>query len=71
MPCIQGKIMIEITWTNCADEMPPDGMRVIILAFGEYMKMTWCGELSRVASNKTEWTPYTDEKWEELNNGRD
>ena len=59
--------MEKINWTNCGDEMPPDGMRVIIKAYGEYMKFNWCSHLTRVATNRTRWTEYTPEKWEELN----
>ncbi|NBQ67535.1 MAG: hypothetical protein EBU46_01370 [Nitrosomonadaceae bacterium] len=65
--------MTEITWINCADEMPPDDethviMRlsnpvVIQVAKGNQINHIY----SKIIPNMWEWTPYTDEKWKELN----
>jgi len=63
-----GKYVPEITWTNCAEQVPPNGLRVIIHAYGEYMKFVWDADmLNHIASSKTNWTPYIEEKWKELN----
>lgn len=60
--------MTQIHWTKCSERMPPDGMRVIIQAYGEYMKFAWDEKvLNTVATCNTSWTPYTVEKWKELN----
>jgi len=62
--------MTEIIWTNCEDELPPHDMRVIVKAYGEYMKFHWNEGLNKIVTNKTDWTPYTPEKWEFLNNDK-
>ena len=34
----------------------------------EHMKFVWDADmLNHIASSKTNWTPYTPEKWKELN----
>lgn len=59
---------VEITWTNCADEMPPDDY-VICRSYVtngtiKYHKIR--GELFNPNSGNWQWTKFTQEKWEEL-----
>jgi len=81
---------MEITWTNCAEEMPADDDSLIIVKLsyvepdiaycphGKIADLTvikssiFLSEIGHVKYRawKKYWTPYTDEKWEELN-GRD
>lgn len=65
-----------ITWTNCADEMPPSTLQVIVVNLEGYYKITKGKNLHDLASyreieQKTmshlEWTPFTPEAWAELN----
>jgi len=65
----------EITWTNCADEMPPAAAKVIVDEEG-YYNITTGKQLHDLASYREieqrtmshmEWTSYTPEKWKELN----
>jgi hypothetical protein len=61
----------EITWTNCADEMPPYNRRYIILKLERsnktFLKLLVSDELRGMDTTCWHWTPYTPEKWEELN----
>ena len=61
----------KITWTNCADAMPPDDVLVIVKSWtGNIFKLTRYALNSSVAlygAENYKWTPYTLEKWEELN----
>lgn len=65
----------EITWTNCADEMPPSAMQVITDNEGYYNIITGktlhdtasFREIEQKTMSHLYWTPYTPEKWEELN----
>ena len=73
--------MTQIQWTRCSERMPPDdGTKIIakneseddyVLTTGLRLKvyLASCGDTwNRVKiSFQTYWTPYTDEKWEELN----
>lgn len=62
--------MPEITWTNCFLRMPRKWDKVIIKG-GMGGKTKLLGfDLIKVEREKRasiEWTPYTDEKWKELN----
>jgi hypothetical protein len=67
---------MQITWTNCADEMPPDDETTIICTYGggmidkmHAMIFHAAVNLSRKMNGETYigWTPYTEEKWKELN----
>jgi len=65
--------MPNITWTNCADEMPPDDDREILI------RKVGCVDSIQTPANEIyydindeelhrwEWAPYTPEAWEELN----
>lgn len=65
--------MTEITWTNCADAMPPDDLVEVIgrwswnnkpeLCFVAYIKI----KITKDDAHEYEWTRYTPEIWEELN----
>lgn len=62
----------EITWTNCADEMPPDGHPVILKYGDKAPQLRLNGRLPYdeyliVKNRICYWTPYTDEKWKEIN----
>ena len=68
---------MQITWTNCAERMPPDDNTEIIVlssADGEYHKLTGAflnGPLQKkygVRLAEELWTLYTPEKWKELKN---
>ena len=64
----------EITWTNCADEMPPDDATRVISAVGDSKPYAVSGSLVRaeylrwknVSYVPVTWTEFTPEKWEEL-----
>jgi len=69
---------MKITWTNCADAMPPDDAKIIINVNGNYdintgynmrynMRYLICVQ-GWAFMRYIEWTPYTPEKWKELNN---
>jgi len=61
---------MQITWTNCEDEMPPDDHLICKDADGD--SHITHGLLVKeyyddyVVSNM-QWTPFTQEKWECLN----
>jgi len=65
----------EITWTNCADEMPPDDDTYVIAIVGDSKPDSVAGSLVRSEYLKWHhwsmvsviWTPYTPEKWKGLN----
>ena len=66
--------MTEITWTNCADKMPPDGWARIIFRDSNSAKpiVLYAHSVYDFKNNNTlkpsaEWTPHTPEKWKELN----
>lgn len=58
-----------ITWINCIDQMPPDGIGSVILndIRGCLLFKALNPKLPKELSDKLRWTPYTNEKWEELN----
>lgn len=67
--------MPKTTWANCADVMPPAAAKVIVGEEG-YYNITTGKQLHDLASYREieqrtmshlEWTPYTPEKWKELN----
>lgn len=61
----------KITWTNCADEMPPYSRRYIILKLEScnklFLKIMVSDELKEMDTTDWQWTHYTPEKWKELN----
>lgn len=63
---------MQVTWTNCADEMPPDGYKIDIIVRSIATKepkiiSTRVAHLLMPSGNSmAEWTPYTPEKWKEL-----
>lgn len=63
--------MTEITWTNCAEQMPPeDKTRVIIKVYDGYIidHGEWFRRYkSTLIAESASWTLYTPEKWKELN----
>ena len=67
---------MQITWTNCADKMPPDeNIKIIAIFLPSGKHMINYGHILnsvlRIINRNTEhnwkWTPYTQEKWEYLN----
>ncbi len=65
---------MKITWTNCADAMPPDDdTKVIVMDIPTQGTGTVTGhELKDLQdywgdNAETQWTPYTPEKWKEIN----
>lgn len=62
---------MQITWTNCAEKMPPydHSVAVMVRLIGD--KDIICSESKSVnrlnVDDGYEWTEYTKEKWEELN----
>lgn len=61
--------MQEITWTNCADAMPPDeGLFIICGVKFQYINMLTGRDIHNLLNFRAfKWTPYTPEKWKELN----
>lgn len=66
----------EITWTNCAEKMPPDDESMIICTYGNCFIDKMNGmifhaavKLSQKVNGDTDikWVHYTEEKWEALN----
>ena len=63
----------EITWTNCADEMPPDDETEIIIRHVEDKELILTPanevfyDIDTLYKDVWEWTEFTEEKWEELN----
>ena len=62
----------EITWTNCAEKMPPDDLDIIIDTWTghKFKSVGWIlkHEVNAFGLANFKWTPYTPEKWEELKN---
>lgn len=60
--------MSEITWTNCADEMPPDDelLPIILYDMGNLsvINAAW---LHCINKPNAKWCEHTPEKWKELN----
>lgn len=59
-----------ITWTNCAEQMPPDDAEIIVHAFGCHTRHLGADLQVWKLYDHIYWTPYTKEKWEDLNNGK-
>lgn len=65
--------MPEITWTNCAEQMPPDdGTRIILKINGKIyqaisMDLWNKRDLYGLKARAVYWTEFTEEKWKELN----
>jgi len=62
---------MQIIWTNCAEQMPPDDESFIIEINGT---LFWAGaignrlkEMIDHYKDSARWTEFTEEKWEELN----
>lgn len=62
-----GKWIPEITWTNCADKMPPDGWVIIEDSWGMERTNTLKSDYGICVDLDAKWTEFTKEKWEELN----
>ena len=64
-------MMTEITWTNCAEKMPPDDLDIIIDTWTghKFKSVGWIlkHEVNAFGLANFKWTPYTPEKWKELN----
>jgi len=65
---------IEITWHNCAEQMPPDdrNQKVILDHPDKLMYMTSDDAhrlipIYKQKQSASRWTEFTKEKWEELN----
>ncbi len=64
---------MNITWTNCADEMPPDDETEIIIRHVEDKEpiLTPANEvfydIDTLYKECWEWTEFTPEKWKHLN----
>ena len=64
---------MQITWINCADEMPPDDDSEIIIGRVDdpAVILTPANEIyydmDSNKRNEWQWTPHTPEKWEYLN----
>lgn len=66
---------MQITWTNCADEMPPDDDTLVIIRWGvlEQHRIEPGSDSHKLLEekevfNNRYWTLYTSEKWEKLKN---
>lgn len=67
---------MQIAWTNCAEQIPPDDEQVKSIVSPPYGQRCYIGNgcllnsiVNRVANpNGYMWTPYTPEKWRYLNN---
>ena len=64
---------MQITWTNCADEMPPYEPIIVVNLLDMRIRMSHGESLAfyihrewRVKRRHFEWTEFTEEKWEEL-----
>ena len=64
---------MQITWTNCADAMPPDDETEIIIRHVEDKELILTPanevfyDIDTLYKDVWEWTEFTEEKWEELN----
>lgn len=61
---------MKITWTNCDDAMPPDTNEhfiIRLLAFPKVIQSIDGNQAQDLNRYSWEWTPYTPEKWKELN----
>ena len=63
--------MTEITWTNCAEKMPPDDRtRIIVKVYDGHIidHGSWFKKYERtLIKDLAKWTSYTSEKWKWLN----
>jgi len=64
----------EITWTNCAEQMPPDDeTEILIRPINDNSELILSPaievfyDIDAVYKDMWEWTEFTKEKWEELN----
>lgn len=65
--------MEEITWTNCADNIPLDDTEIFVRNINDHCEFVitpaneiWY-DVAEGNLSDWEWTEYTKEKWEELN----
>ena len=61
---------MQITWTNCAEQMPPDDKDVICKSYvtdGSIKYTKVVGALFKLTTENWQWTEFTKEKWEALN----
>ena len=65
---------MNINWTDCADEMPPDDETEIIVRHVEDKELILTPvnevfyDIDTLYKDVWEWTEFTEEKWEELKN---
>lgn len=61
---------MQITWTNCADAMPPYNRKYLILKLESgnklFLKIMVSDELKEMDVTGWQWTEYTPEKWKGL-----
>lgn len=57
---------MQITWTNCADQMPLDDEDIIVSACGYFTIHEGLDLKYWLSVDHVKWTPYTPEKWKEL-----
>lgn len=67
------KQTIEITWTNCADNIPLDATEILVRNINDHCELVitpaneiWY-DVAEGNLSGWEWTEYTKEKWDELN----
>lgn len=64
--------VLQITWTNCTEQMPPSTGEIIIKSdseqrVAEFIKLDTENCVFFHSDVTWQWTPYTPEKWEALN----
>ena len=64
---------MQITWTNCADEMPPDDKTLVIVNIADKQTTINTGHKLHILCQPTsklfkvtKWCHYTPEKWKGL-----
>jgi len=62
---------VRIVWRNCADEMPLNNHDIKLIAKGAVIREVNAGflhwRIPHYERHKIEWTEYTKEKWDYLN----
>ena len=61
--------MTQIQWTKCSERMPQDEIGTVIMRYigGYLLFKALRPRLPQDLSDRLEWTPYTEQKWKELN----
>ena len=54
---------MNITWTNCAEQMPPDHIDVIVKANGYETIHTGSDLKAWLCIEHVQWTEFSEEKW--------